>query len=68
MMSYIRKHYKVPARIGSRVRFEGKHEGTIRGSHGGYIRVRFDGDENIVSLHPTWRLEYLEWNAKEVLR
>lgn len=60
-MDYIRRAYEVPAKRGGRVRFlDGKmREGCIVGSRGHYLRVRFDGERRPRSLHPTWRVEYL---------
>lgn len=58
-MDYIRKTYGVPAKRGARIRFCGKHEGTITSAVEGYIRVRFDDDDYSQRLHPTWEVEYL---------
>lgn len=69
-MAYIRKHYSVPAQRGGRVRFTGRLmtdeplDGTIVGSAGQYLRVRFDNAPDLsrrwlVTLHPTWKVEYL---------
>lgn len=61
-MEYIRKTYGVPAKRGARIKFKavgGGSTGTIVGSRGGHIRVRFDGRTTILSLHPTWEVEYL---------
>ncbi|MEL7124423.1 MAG: hypothetical protein AAFO07_33615 [Bacteroidota bacterium] len=59
-MEYIRNHYKVPAEIGRRIRFEGK-EGVIYKDCGHYIGVNFDEDKPgvIHRLHPTYNVEYL---------
>ena len=66
-MAYIREHYKVPAKRGARIRWtwhrlrvEHKDTGTIVGSRGQYLRVRFDGSPEVLSLHPTWEIEYLD--------
>jgi len=56
---YIRRHYKVPAKRGVRVRFCGNMLGTITSGHGPYIRVRFDGEKRPAVCHPTWKMEYL---------
>lgn len=64
-MSYIRKHYGVPAKRGMRVRYTGDigpaHVGTIVGSRGAYLRVCFPTFMcgGVYSFHPTWELEYL---------
>ncbi len=62
-MQYIRDYYKVPATRGARVRWAGMtetREGTIVGSRGAHLRVRFDGSVVIHTMHPTWQVEYLE--------
>lgn len=63
-MHYIRKRYGVPAKRGARIRFTPSRnessEGTIVGSRGTYLRVRFDNDpKHIATLHPTWEVTYL---------
>lgn len=72
-MEYIRKYYKVPAKRGARVEFyddtyhfiygflvnEKRKKGTIVAARGGYLRVRFDYQKHIVTLHPTWKVKYL---------
>jgi len=57
-MAYIRKTYNVPAKRGNSVRYEGMLVGVIVGSQGEYLRVRF-GELGTLTLHPTWRVEYL---------
>lgn len=59
---YIRTYYQVPARRGTRVRYRGgqiPQEGTIVGFRDAYLRVRLDGEREIRSYHPTWRIDYL---------
>jgi hypothetical protein len=61
-MEYIRKTYRVPAQRGGRVRFngyDGPLDGTIKSADGQYLRVQFDGQKRPVTLHPTWKVEYL---------
>jgi hypothetical protein len=58
-MKWIRKYYKVPAKRGGKVRFCKTKIGTIKSARNGYLRVVFDGYKNIVSLHPTWNIEYI---------
>lgn len=58
MMGYIRETYKVPAKRGMRVRFNGLN-GRIVGSRGGYLRVRLDGSKRPLICHPTWEMVYL---------
>ena len=61
-LSYIRNHYKVPAKRGQRVLLdfpEGPFEGSITSARGAYLRVRVDGTRRLMIVHPTWRVEYL---------
>ena len=55
--SYVREHYKVPAKRGMRVLVDDR-PGTIVGFRGQYLRVRFDLDGRIRDAHPTWRVHY----------
>lgn len=59
-MEYIRRTYNVPAKRGGRVCYthEGVFYGTILSARGGLIRVRWDNDGRVSSMHPTWALEY----------
>lgn len=59
-IGYIRTHYRVPAKIGGRITFDGV-AGTIVSARGQYLRVRMDNDPSrtIINLHPTWRVVYL---------
>lgn len=56
-MDYIRRHYKVPARRGLRVKFQGK-PGVITGSSGAYLRIRLNGERRVGRYHPTWEIDY----------
>jgi len=63
-MAYIRAFYGVPAKRGARIRFtpgwiQPAKEGKIIGSCGPHLRVRFDGEKRIATLHPTWEVTYL---------
>lgn len=62
--AYVREHYRVPAKRGARIRFSGldntPRNGTIVAFKGQYLRVRFDDSNVILTLHPTWKVEYLE--------
>lgn len=70
-LGYIRGYYKVPARAGGRIRYEGawpwRGEGTIVGGEGTilgpasgpYLRVQLDGHDEPITLHPTDRVVYL---------
>lgn len=63
---YIQEAYKVPAKVGGRIRFdypEGKQQfGKIVGSRDAYIVVDF-GDR-LAPLHPTWQVTYLDGGAR----
>lgn len=64
-LEYIRRTYGVPATRGQRIEFSGRQDGKpllgeIRAASGAYLRVRFDGEERLYTLHPTWRVEYLK--------
>lgn len=65
-LSWISKNYRVPAKVGQRVRYTGDkgpkcwvREGTIVGAHGAHLKIRMDGDSFSGHYHPTWELEYL---------
>jgi len=71
-MQSIRDYYKVPAKRGARIEFTGDSlgkfiygflykgkKGTITGSYRNYLRVRFDSESDIKTLHPTWEVRYL---------
>src|ERR1700677_2610981 len=57
--AYIRRHYSVEPRVGQRIAMNGK-PGVIVRPQGDpqYLRVRFDGQKQIVNVHPTWHVEY----------
>lgn len=65
MFEYIKEYYKVPAEIGREILYKGDKNGEWKGiiveDRGNYIGVNFydSKPENIVSLHPTWKIEYL---------
>ena len=65
-MEYIRKHYGVPAKRGTVVRFtpDGNEnlscEGVITGSRGQYLRVRMGQEKKSGIYHPTCDIEYLK--------
>lgn len=61
-MAYIRASYGVPAKRGGRVQFttaEKAVQGTIVGTRGQYLRVRWDDSKRTDTMHPTWMLVYL---------
>lgn len=62
-MDYIRRTYQVPAKRGARVQFTYAAQavqGTIVGTRGHYLRVRWDESGLTHSMHPTWMLVYLK--------
>jgi len=60
---YIRRYYGVPAEEGARIRYtgdpDGAFNGTITGTNGPHILVRFDDSPGNSVLHPTWEVSYL---------
>lgn len=57
---YVRRYYRVPAKRGGRIRWDGR-PGTIVGFVGQYLRVRLDArPKYVITLHPTYLIEYLE--------
>ena len=71
-MKWIRDYYNVPAKRGKKIEWSGDDlakfiygflyqpkRGTIVASRGGYLRVRFNGERHITTLHPTWKVRYL---------
>lgn len=61
-LAYIRKAYKVPAKVGQRIKFDWQfppREGVIVGSNAAHLKVIFDGSAVVEYLHPTWNVEYL---------
>jgi hypothetical protein len=66
-MDYIRRTYRVPAKRGGRVEYNGEghsEHGTITGADGHYLRVRLDGFRHAANFHPTWRMRYLDSNVQ----
>lgn len=58
---YVREHYGVPAKRGTRVTFtdhDGSRGGVIVSFPDQYIGVRFDGERRTSRLHPTWGITY----------
>lgn len=56
---YLRGHYKVPARLFGRIDFGGT-KGTIVGFDGDRLMVKLDDRSDVVPLHPTYNVTYLE--------
>lgn len=56
-LKYIREHYKVPAKRGLKVIAQGQN-GIIVAARGTYLRIRIQGEKNILSFHPTWKIKY----------
>ena len=61
---YIRETYNVPAKRGMKVIAQGRR-GTIVGVKGPHLRIRIEGEKNILSFHPTWEMEYLSEGEEE---
>jgi len=60
VMDYIRKHYKVPAKVGMRVK-TAMGKGYILGSAtGSCLRVRLDGQKESRQFHAKYEIEYIE--------
>ena len=62
-VDYIRETYRVPAKVGGRVRYSGGEtptDGVIVGAKNAHLRIRIDGDKFNRNFHPTWKMEYLE--------
>lgn len=62
-MDYIRRFYGVPAKRGTRVQYTNAVkavQGTIVGSRGQYLRVRWDETGCTHTMHPTWMMVYLK--------
>jgi hypothetical protein len=57
-MEYIRETYNVPAKKGMNVIAQGRN-GVIVGSKGGYLRIKIEGEKNILSFHPVWEMKYV---------
>ncbi|ACI12693.1 hypothetical protein PBI_EISH_80 [Mycobacterium phage Eish] len=57
---WIRSTYRVPAKRGMRVVFDGR-PGRILSVDGPYLMLHLDSDpKNLrTRVHPTWRMEYL---------
>lgn len=62
-ISWIRKSYGVPAKVGGRVEYWGDKErklGTITGARNQYLLIRLDGEKSAMPFHPKWALIYVE--------
>jgi len=67
-LEYIRDYYRVPARVGGRVKYTGGKQpqyGTIVDASGQYLVIRLDGEAHELSYHPTWEITYLEASNAE---
>lgn len=58
IMEWIRNAYNVPAKLGGRIKYKGKH-GTILGTQNQYLIIQLDGEIAKRPYHPTWEIEYL---------
>jgi ribosomal protein L21E len=57
-LEYIRKYFGVPAKMGTRVKYEGK-TGRITGATGEYIKIKMDGEKKSYCYHASWKIEYM---------
>ena len=68
-LEYIKEYYRVPARVGCRVKYTGGKQpqyGTIEGARNQYLLIRLDGETHEpFPYHPTWEITYLEANHAE---
>lgn len=55
-LEYIRGYYKVPAKLGAAVSYQGK-PGKVTGASGPHVLVKLEGDRFSRPYHPT----DLEW-------
>ena len=70
-MAHIRQTYGVPAKRGMRIEYSGNLDksgkprlGTIAGSAGERLRIRMDGEPRTGIYHPTWKIKYLNEEAR----
>ena len=66
-IDYIRRQYAVPAKKGGRVEYTGGQKpqlGTIWGADGGHLLITLDGTKHTMPFHPTWKLRYLDEDAR----
>ena len=57
-MKWIRETYNVPAKRGMNVIVQGE-KGIIVCSKGPYLRIRKEGEQKVLSYHPTWKVVYM---------
>jgi hypothetical protein len=61
-LHFIMKNYNVPAKTGTKVvMYSGKENekrGKIIGAAHGYLKVKFEGDDQVRLLHPQWEIKY----------
>jgi len=61
-MERVRNYYGVPAKRGVKIIYKGDgvpKNGVIKSaSSGNRLRVLLDGYKHLVTLHPTWEIEY----------
>jgi len=65
----LRNYYNVPAKVGMYIELtdnfcasKGDKPWTAKivGSDGQYLRIRFEGESRIYTVHPTWNVKYPE--------
>jgi hypothetical protein len=55
--AYVRNYYRVPAKRGMRIVFDGT-PAVITGFSNSRLLIRRAGDRRPVPVHPTWRIDY----------
>ncbi len=69
-MDYIRKAFKVPAKVGGKVEIVRAGLppliGTIMGSCGDYLWIKASGAPRSIAYHPTWDLNYIKTDSTKV--
>lgn len=63
-MAQLREHYNVPAKRGGKIEFTDKNnrqrQGVITSASTSLrLRVRLEGLNHPVALHPTWNINYI---------
>lgn len=58
-LDYIRSYYGVPAKRNGKIVFDGA-PCVIVGTQNQYLRVRRVNNGKVITIHPTWRVEYVD--------
>lgn len=62
-MTYIRKHYNVPAKKGMKVTAD-DCPGVITGARGAHLRILLDGMKCSQLYHPAWNIQFASLSIK----